>query len=91
MGNIGHTNNSSQMNSNATSFTFNYTPNSFVLSPALYAGVVCKPSDKIYLSFMVGYAMQTGYIYKTTNNKHELTNVRCNGLSGALSIGYIFQ
>ncbi|WP_018344731.1 outer membrane beta-barrel protein [Cytophaga aurantiaca] len=87
MSNIGHNKN----NSSSLPLTLDPKPNSLVLSPAINVGVLCNPSDKIYASFMMGYAMQTGNVYELKNTTNKAKNVRCNGLNATLSIGYSFR
>jgi hypothetical protein len=89
MGNIGHNTRVSSINGTPP-VASNPTPNAFVLSPALGIGMLFNPADKIYLSFMMNYTMQTGYLYTAMNNKQEFKHLRYNGIGASLSIGYNF-
>jgi|GEM_PF-2636144 len=89
MGNIDH--NTKVNTINGTSSASNGpTPNAFVLSPALGAGMLFNPANNIYLSFLMNYTMQTGYLYTALNNKQEMKHLRYNGIGASLSVGYNF-
>lgn len=88
---MGNTSYKTTMPNNIDAITLsNPAPRSFIVSPALGIGVSCKPTEKIYISFMMNYNYQTSYMYNMPNMKSEMKKVRYNSINASLSLGYNF-
>ena len=63
--------------------TTDLSANAFIVSPSLGAGLTYRPTEKIYLSFLLNYNLQLMNVY-------DYNNTRYNSLGAILSGGYQF-